>query len=61
VFKKYQENYDKYDRIKKRFEDEDPYEEQGEAAFTKKAPRDNRPWDTKYDTVLPRYTGTSCQ
>ena len=27
VFKKYQENYDKYDRIKKRFETEDPYEE----------------------------------
>ena len=61
VFKKYQENYAKYDKIKEKFENENPYEEQGEGAFTRKPPRDNRPWDTKYDTLLPRYTGASSQ
>lgn len=36
-------------------------EEQGEAAFTRKPPKDMSPWESKYDTLLPRYTGASCQ
>ena len=61
VFKKYQENYAKYDKVNERFENEDPWEEAGESAFTRRLPKDMSPWESKYDTVLPRYTGTSCQ
>ena len=61
VFKKFQENYSKYDEVKEKFENEDPMEEQGEAAFTRRAPKDMSPWESKYDTMLPRYTGNSCQ
>jgi hypothetical protein len=61
VFKKYQENYDKYDKVKARFENEDPMEETGESAFAKKLPKDMSPWEKKYDLHMPRYTGTSGQ
>lgn len=61
VFKKYQENYERYDQVKERFRNEDPMEEQGEAVFERKMPRDMSPWTKKYDTLLPRYTGTTCQ
>ena len=61
VFKKYQENYAKYDKVKARFENEDPMEESAQNAFVKRMPKDMAPWEKKYDTVLPRYTGTTCQ
>ena len=61
VFKKYQENYERYDKVKERFENEDPLSEAPEGAFKKRLPKDMSPWETKYDTVMPRYTGTSCQ
>lgn len=61
VFKKYQENYKKYDEVKERFETEDVLAEQGDDPFKKKLPKDMRPWEMKYNNVLPRYTGTSAQ
>jgi hypothetical protein len=61
VFKKYQENYTKYDKVKDRFENEDVMEEQAEGAFVKRLPKDMSPWEAKYDMNMPRYTGTSCQ
>mmetsp|Transcript_40501 Transcript_40501/g.38999 ORF Transcript_40501/g.38999 Transcript_40501/m.38999 type:complete len:134 (+) Transcript_40501:297-698(+) len=59
VFKQYQENYDQYERLKKRFEDENELEEQGENPYTRKIPRDMSPWEKKYDDFMPKYTGTS--
>ena len=61
VFKKYQENYKRYEEVKDRFMNEDPLEEQGDDPFKKKLPNDMRPWEMKYNNVLPRYTGTSAQ
>ena len=61
VFKKYQENYAAYDKVKERFEEEDLWEEQGEAAYARKLPKDMSPWEAKYDIMMPRYTGTSAQ
>ena len=61
VFKKYQENYDRYEKVKERFENEDQLAEAGEGAFVKRLPKDMSPWETKYDTSMPRYTGASSQ
>lgn len=61
VLKKFQENYAAYDQVKARFEAEDGMTEQGESHFTKKLPKDMSPWEQKYDTMAPRYTGTVCQ
>jgi hypothetical protein len=61
VFKKYQENYAAYDKVKARFEGEDPLEDTGDSAFQKKLPKNMQPWETKYDLHMPRYTGASSQ
>ena len=61
VFKKYQENYDRYEQVKEKFENEDLLEEQGANMFARRLPKDNSPWEKKYDTMMPRFTGTSCQ
>lgn len=61
VFKKYQENYQKYDDIKEKFENEDLMAEQGEGMFVRRTPKNLEPWEAKYDTLLPRYKGTSSQ
>ena len=61
VFKIYQENYKKFEEVKNRFDNEKPFEEQGESPFTRKLPRDMSPWEKKYDDIMPKYTGTSCQ
>jgi SPX domain protein involved in polyphosphate accumulation len=61
VFKQYSENYDRYEKIKKRFEDETHFEEQGESPFTRKLPKDMSPWEKRYDELMPKYTGGSCQ
>jgi len=61
VFRKYQENYQRFDELKARFENEPRFKEQGESAFTKKLPKDLSPWETKYDPLMPKYTGTLCQ
>ena len=61
VFKVYQENYDRYDKVKKRFETEEPLVEQGESPFTRRMPKDMSPWEKKYEDFMPRFTGTSSQ
>lgn len=61
VFQKYQENYSKYDSLKEEFANEDPLEEQGEEPIQRQIPRDMSPWEKKYDDLMPRFTGTSCQ
>ena len=61
MFRKYQENYDKYDKQKLAYEKENPLEEQGEAPFQRRLPKDMSPWEKKYDDLMPRFTGTLCQ
>jgi len=61
VFKMYSENYKKHDQIKKRFEDEDRFVEQDDSPFKRRIPKDMSPWEKKYDNLMPKYTGTSCQ
>ena len=46
-------------KVKERFENEDPMAENDDEAFARKLPKDMSPWEKKYDTMLPRYTGTS--
>ena len=61
VFHKYQENYAKYDKLKEETERENPMEEQGDEVFKRETPRDMSPWEKKYEDLMPRFTGTSCQ
>ena len=61
VFKKYGENYAAYDRVKERFANENKLQEQGEPPIMKRLPKDMTPWEQKYDTMAPKYTGTVCQ
>lgn len=61
VFRNYQENYAAYDKVKERFENENPLEEQGPEPLEKRLPKDMSPWEKKYDDLMPRYTGTLCQ
>ena len=61
VFKMYQENYAKHDELKKRFETEERWQEQGEDPFSRKLPRDMSPWEKRYDDLMPKYTGTGSQ
>ena len=61
MFKKYQENYERYDKVKARFENEDVLEDAGEGPFKRRLPKDMSPWEKKYDTMMPRFTGTSAQ
>ena len=61
VFHKYQENYAKYDKLKDEFENENPMEEQGDEVFRRETPKDMSPWEKKYEDLMPRFTGTSCQ
>ena len=66
IFQKYQENYKRYDKIKHDQVLENstigkPLEEQGDEIFSRDIPRDMSPWEKKYDDLMPRFTGTSCQ
>lgn len=57
----YQENYDRFEKIKKKFETEEELKEQGESPFKRKLPKDMSPWEKRYDDLMPKYTGTLCQ
>lgn len=61
VFKKYAENHEAWDKAKKKFDTEDPLEEQADHAFKRKVPKNQDPWEKKYDDFMPRYTGTLWQ
>jgi len=61
IFKMYGENYKKYEKVKSRFENEVPGEQQGDPAIYPKKPKDQSPWEKKYDDYMPRYKGESFQ
>ena len=61
VFRRYQENYERYDRQQRKYDTENPFEEQGPDQHTRLPPRDMTPWTAKYDMLMPKFTGTSCQ
>ena len=52
VFKRYQENYEKFDEQKRTFETENPLAEQGDDPFKRRLPTDNSPWEKKYDDLM---------
>jgi len=59
VFRKYQENYDKFEQAKTRFENEDPVQASGDTPLKRQSKiHSQEPWEAKWDTHLPRYTGT---
>lgn len=57
IFQMYGENYDKYQKVKERFDNEPAGEAPGEHALTKDKPKDLSPWEKKYDDAQPKYTG----
>lgn len=62
VFKKYgQDNYEAYEKMRERFENEKPFREGGESPVDRKLPRDMSPWEKREADLLPRFQGTSCQ
>lgn len=61
VFHQYQENYKRYDELKARFNNEAPYQEPPEGPFVRKLPKDMSPWESKYDMLMPKFTGAACQ
>ena len=61
VFKRYQDNYKRYDELKNKFETETLFQEQSESPFTRKIPKDLSPWEKKYDMLMPKFTGGAAQ
>lgn len=61
VFKMYNENFERWDEIKNKFENEKPLREGPESHFERKIPKDQSPWEKKYDDFMPKFTGTSAQ
>jgi hypothetical protein len=60
IYKIYGQNYDRYERAKKKFYEEDEAViKQGEDLFTREKPKDMSPWEKKYDMLMPKFTGTS--
>ena len=61
IFKMYGENYERYEQVKERFENEKPGEQFGDPAIFPKKPKDQSPWEKKYDDYMPRYRGEAAQ
>lgn len=59
IFKMYGENFEKYQKVKARFDNEKPGEQPAEAPSTPRKPKDQSPWEKKYDDYMPKYTGES--
>ena len=58
IFKMYGENFDRYERAKKKFSEEDPKEWSSEDAHSKRIPKNLDAWEKKYDDFMPRFRGT---
>lgn len=59
IFKMYGENYERYQKVKERFDNEAPNQQPGESPITPRMPKDQSPWTKKYDDYMPKYTGES--
>ena len=60
IYKMYGENFDRYERAKKHFEDDDAFAQpahKGPHEF--RVPKNQDPWTKKYDDFMPRYDGSS--
>lgn len=55
IFKMYGENYDRYEKVKKKFENEEKGKPFGEPAVTPKKSNDQSPWEKKYFDHMPGY------
>lgn len=60
VFKRYGDNFEAYEDLKRRFENDRPGQEMAKDPRAKEAPRDMSPWEKREADLLPRFTGTSC-
>ena len=61
IFKMYGENYEKYDKVRERFANEKPGKQVEDPPIIPKKPKDQSPWEKKYDDYMPRYRGESFQ
>ena len=61
IYQMYGENFEKYQKVKERFANEKPGGKFGEAPIIPKKPKDQSPWEKKYDDYMPRYRGESFQ
>ncbi len=61
IFKMYGENFERYEQAKKRFDTEKKGEQFDEHPIHPKKPKDQSPWEKKYDDYMPRYRGESFQ
>jgi hypothetical protein len=59
IFKMYGENYEKYEKIRSRFQTEPKGEQMKEPPIIPRKPVDQSPWEKKYDDYMPKYTGES--
>ena len=60
VFKMYGENFDRYEKAKKFFEEDDSFEQPGKnTPHEQRIPKNQDPWTKKYDDFMPRYDGSS--
>jgi hypothetical protein len=59
LYKMYGENFERYEKAKRRFETEPMGEETAPGPLTKRMPRNLDPWTKKYDDFMPRFTGGS--
>jgi len=57
IFKMYGENYERYQKVKARFDNEKHGEQFAKAPIEPEKPKDQSPWQKKYDDYLPKYTG----
>lgn len=61
IYKMYGENFDRFERAKKKFEEEVPGEQQGEGPLQDRAPFNRDAYEKRYDDFMPRFSGTSMQ
>lgn len=57
IYKMYGENFDRFERAKKKFEDEKPGEQQAEPPTARNYPTNTDPWTKRYDDFMPRFNG----
>jgi hypothetical protein len=60
IYKMYGENHERYERAKKKFEDED-FSQADDPYLKRRYPKNMDAFDKRYDDFMPRFSGTSMQ
>lgn len=61
ILQMYGENFDRYQKMKEKFEKEKKGEPHSKHPLEYDPPRDESPWEKKYDDYMPKYTGETHQ